>query len=89
MGYINVTAAMKDAKELLDEKEDMQTRLVAVRNALRTAVTAGDATDEQAAWIEEAFPLKERATAEERVKALQAQLKAAEERAAKNGAKAA
>jgi len=87
MGYINVPAAMKDAKEILDEKEDMQARLVAVRTALRTAVTAGDATDEQALWIEEVFPSKERASAEERVARLEEQLATAKAKA--NGKSAA
>jgi hypothetical protein len=59
-GFINVNAAIEEADRALTEKAEVRDRVAALRELLRSAVTARETTAEQAEWIGEAFPLRER-----------------------------
>lgn len=56
--YIDVTAAIKVAESVLEEKYEVLQRLDIVRRDLRNAATMGAGTAEQRAWIAETFPVK-------------------------------
>lgn len=62
MGYIDVDAAIREAKKLQGEKDSVLQRLSIIRTDLRNAVTMKAANAEQTKWIEEQFPLRERTT---------------------------
>lgn len=55
--YIDVDAAIKEAKQVLADKEKVYNRLTIVRSDLRNAVKVGGITPEQRKWINEQFPV--------------------------------
>ena len=59
-GYINVEAALAEAKKLLAAKTKVMEEIDIVRTDLRNAVKRKEANAEQAKWIGEQFPLQER-----------------------------
>lgn len=77
--YIDVTAAIKEAENLLEQKAKIMEKVAIIRTDLRNSITMGVATQEQKEWIEGQFPQKERITdpaaqlakAQERVQELQ------------------
>lgn len=54
-GNVNVGGLMKEAEALLKIKEETRDKLGATRDLLRLAVKAGEATEDQAAWIDDTF----------------------------------
>ena len=60
--YINVDAAIKAAEALLKQHRAIQDKIAIVRQDLRNAVTMGGANGEQAKWIGDTFPVRERKT---------------------------
>jgi uncharacterized protein (UPF0303 family) len=77
-GYIDVTVAIEQAKELLDEKDVLLQRIDIVRTDLRHAAVMGGATAEQKAWIAEKFPTVKRERKTDAQKAADLEKKAAE-----------
>lgn len=65
MANINVAGLIKEAGKALEEKVDATEKVAAFRELLRLSVKTGEATEEQAAWIAEAFPPRERKSAED------------------------
>lgn len=59
-GYMDIPAAIGVAKKMLDEKRQLLKNIDTVRADLRHAVERKEATPEQAKWIEETFPIRER-----------------------------
>ena len=59
-GYMNVPAAIDEAKKLLDRKAKLLTSIDTVRSDLRNAVERKEADADQTKWIEEQFPVRER-----------------------------
>jgi hypothetical protein len=74
MANINVAGLITDADQAIKDRTEASERVAALRELLRYSVKAKEATKEQAAWIEETFPIRERKTAEERVAELEEQL---------------
>jgi hypothetical protein len=85
MANMNVGGLIKDADAAITEKAKAVDRVAALRDILRLAVRAKEATKEQADWIESAFPSRERKTAEERVQELERQLAKASSKLDENG----
>lgn len=74
MANINVAGLIKECDSAIQQKAEATEKVAALRELLRYAVKAGEATDEQAQWVEDAFPTRDRKTAEERVAELEEQL---------------
>ena len=75
--------ALEEAYELREAQKQISERVTANRTAVRNALAMGYFTDEQAAEAEEFYPVRERASAEERLEKLREQLARAEEKATK------
>jgi hypothetical protein len=58
--YIDVAAAIQEAEKVLAEKSDVMERQDIIRTDLRNAVKMKAATPEQAKWIGEHFPMRQR-----------------------------
>jgi len=82
MANINVAGLIKEADAAIEQRASSMEKVGALRELLRYSVKAGEATEEQEDWIEDAFPTRERKTAEERVAELEAQLANAKAKAA-------
>lgn len=74
MANINVAGLIKDCDAAIQEKINAMDKVSGLRELLRFAVRAGEATEEQAEWIQETFPIQARKTNEERVAELEGQL---------------
>ena len=74
MANINVAGLIKEAGDAITARDEARDKVSALRELLRFSIRAGEATEEQAAWVDEAFPTKERKTAAEREQELLAQL---------------
>jgi hypothetical protein len=77
-GYIDVTAAIEQAKVLLSEKETLLSKIDIVRTDLRHASVMGGATADQKTWIKETFPAVKRERKTDAQKAEILERKAAE-----------
>lgn len=60
MPNVNVKGLIKEASAAIDEKNAIRDKVAALREILRFSVQAGEATEEEAAWIAEAFPARQR-----------------------------
>lgn len=82
MSYINVEQAIKEAEAALARKDKATQNVAIIRTDLRNAIALKAANAEQAKWIEEHFPARERNT-DPKAKAdkLRQQLREAEEAA--------
>jgi hypothetical protein len=60
MANINVAGLIKEADQAIQQKAESTEKVAALRTILRLSVNAGEATDEQASWIEETFPIRAR-----------------------------
>lgn len=59
-GYIDVDAAIAEAKRLLSQHKEAQEKVAIVRTDLRNAVSLGQANAEQRKYITETFPVRTR-----------------------------
>jgi uncharacterized protein (UPF0303 family) len=59
-GYIDIPAAIKQAEQLLKEKEELFAKIEIIRTDLRHAVVMGGATEDQKKWVAEKFPTVKR-----------------------------
>lgn len=64
MANINVAGLIKEADAAIRLKAETTEKVASLRELLRYSVKAGEANDDQAAWIEDAFPLRTRNTAD-------------------------
>ena len=55
---VNVDGLIEEAQKTLELKDQVRDKLAGLRGLLRFAVSAGEASPEQSAWIEEAFNRK-------------------------------
>jgi transcription elongation factor GreA-like protein len=60
MGNVNVAGLIKDADAKLKMRDELVPAIAAVREILRYSVSAGEATKDEAKWIAEAFPPREK-----------------------------
>jgi hypothetical protein len=74
MANINVAGLIEDADQAIQQRTEAAGKVAALRELLRYSVKAKEATKEQAAWIEDTFPIRERKSAEERVAELEERL---------------
>jgi hypothetical protein len=74
MANINVAGLIEDADQAIQQRAEVSRQVAALRELLRYSVKAKEATKEQAAWIEDTFPTRERKSAEERVAELEERL---------------
>lgn len=59
-GYMDVTAAISTAEDLLTRKRKLLKEIDTVRTDLRNSSTRKEGTPEQRQWIETHFPIRER-----------------------------
>jgi hypothetical protein len=60
MANINVAGLIKEADQAIRDRAALTEKVAGLRELLRYSVKAGEANEEQATWILEAFPPRQR-----------------------------
>jgi hypothetical protein len=86
MARIDVAATIQETSDLLEQKDSVLSQISDNRYLLRASVRSGQASAEQASWIEETFPTQKTKTPEERI--AEAEARVADLKSKGNGGKA-